>query len=505
MSASEWTPESVSEFSERQPFLNGASTPPPQYPGSRPSIALSVDEFDPLNDEVGDLLSDAPPRTVCDDPRKGRRGCRGRRQRKDGLCKSRYTKGERFRVVISVVFICFLLGFIVGFVITRKSTHRHDASFSSGRPRPSWANEDCDRKDGDYNHYEFNDVHDLEISDGPHGAFSGTIRVLPALPGQTADLILKQVAKKTKALDIRVNGGRPAHSMKGRSAAPSSSLVRRRSCNAQVIMHFREGVSINDLRIDTHGGHIQVYSPLQVKGSTHVNTKSGRIDADSFFNTRRTFISSGSSSLQGHFKLYDLLSISSTSGVIDVTVEPQEADPKNPKPAELVVDSRSGMVNLGTTRTPLAREYITTVESRDGQIHGTILHGSKTLIKSQSGQINLDVVPYSDKPSNLHISSASGRQQINVLSPIAASSRSGSLGRMQSTHTSQSGAMQLSYPPEWAGKIDGSTSSGSIEVRGVGVDVIDKGQHYIRAEKDAGEGKSELIFRGQSGSVGLRF
>ena len=123
MSASEWTPESVSEFSERQPFLNGASTPPPQYPGSRPSIALSVDEFDPLNDEVGDLLSDAPPRTVCDDPRKGRRGCRGRRQRKDGLCKSRYTKGERFRVVISVVFICFLLGFIVGFVIVSALLH----------------------------------------------------------------------------------------------------------------------------------------------------------------------------------------------------------------------------------------------------------------------------------------------------------------------------------------------------------------------------------------------
>lgn len=133
MSASEWTSESVSEFSEQQPFLSGSrSDPPPEYPGSRPSIALSVDEFDPLDEEVGVLLSGAVPTTESDDPRKGRRGCRGRRGRRrsgsrkrSGACKSRYSKGERFRIIISVIFVCFLLGFILGFIVVSLLS-RHD-------------------------------------------------------------------------------------------------------------------------------------------------------------------------------------------------------------------------------------------------------------------------------------------------------------------------------------------------------------------------------------------
>lgn len=317
---------------------------------------------------------------------------------------------------------------------------------------------------------------------------------------------MKQVAKKTKALDVRINGHRPVDALKTRAIAQAESSTlfsmfdKRRSCNAQVILHFRQGLSINDLRINTHAGRIQVYSDLEVTGSTHVDTKSGRIDADSFFNTRRTFINSGSSSLQGHFKLYDLLSISSTSGVIDVTVDPQEADPKSPKPAELVVESQSGRIHLNTPMSPPARDYITTLESRDGQVHGTIIHGSKTAVKTQSGQINLDILPYGDKQSDMSISSASGRQNINVRSHSRQN-----IGHMRSTHTSQSGAMQLRYPPEWKGMIEGSTSSGSIDVSGSGVEMIEKRPHFIRAEKESDHGKSQLVFRGQSGSVSLSF
>jgi hypothetical protein len=121
--------------------------------------------------------------------------------------------------------------------------------------------------------------------------------------------------------------------------------------------------------------------------------------------------------------------------------------------------------------------------------------------------VELNVLPVGDAASNLHMSSASGRQQITVFSPVypAGLRGSGKLSKMVSTHTSQSGALQLRYPAEWAGKIDGSTSSGSIEVDGYGVHVIEQRQHYVKAEKDADEGKSELVFRGQSGSASLSF
>lgn len=268
-------------------------------------------------------------------------------------------------------------------------------------------------------------------------------------------------------------------------------------------MHFREGLTINNLKIDTHAGRIQVYSTLKISGTTHVTTKSGRIDANSFFNTRKTFINSGSSTLEGHFKLYDLLSITSTSGRVQVTIDPQEADQDHPKPAELFVESQSGSIQIGTSSSPPKREYISTITSRDGKIQGTVLHGTKTIVKSSSGMIELDVLPYGDDPSSLHISSLSGRQQVTVQNPVSGSAKK--LAHMESTHDAQSGALQLRYPSSWAGKIDGTTSSGSIEVSGYGVHIIDEQQHSIRAEKDSDEGKSSLVFRGQSGSATLRF
>jgi hypothetical protein len=390
-----------------------------------------------------------------------------------------------------------------------KNARSHSNPYTNGPPVPSWAKADCSSRDGRYNHYEFNDIRDLEISDGRHGAFSGLIRVLPPLKGQTADLVMKQIAKKTKELDIRING-HPSTGQLSKEARDFSSpwLEKRRGkCDADVILHFRDGLTINDLLITTQNGDIQVFSPLHVSGTTTLTSQTGRVDSGSFFNTRKTYISSGSSSLSGHFKLYDLLSITSTSGSIDVTVEPQEVDEKNPKPAELIVESHSGRIGLGAMRSPPARDYITSVESRDGRISGTVLHGSKTVVKSKSGMIELNLLPVGDSASNLHIGSASGRQQVTVFSPVYPSGvkGSGKLSKMQSTHTSQSGALQLKYPGEWAGKIDGSTSSGSIEVTGWGVHVIEQQQHHVSAEKDADEGGSNIVFRGQSGSASLSF
>jgi hypothetical protein len=63
----------------------------------------------------------------------------------------------------------------------------------------------------------------------------------------------------------------------------------------------------------------------------------------------------------------------------------------------------------------------------------------------------------------------------------------------------------LRYPAEWAGKIDGSTSSGAIGVTGGGVQIIEKGAHYVKALKAGDEGSSMLTFRAQSGSARLAF
>ena len=109
-----WTPESVSDFSEQQALLDGASTPPPGYPEPRRSIALSVGSLDPLDEDVGALLLETPPENASDDPRKGR-GYSSRDNKK--YCGYSRKDLSKARVIISVLFVCFLVGFSLGFIV----------------------------------------------------------------------------------------------------------------------------------------------------------------------------------------------------------------------------------------------------------------------------------------------------------------------------------------------------------------------------------------------------
>jgi hypothetical protein len=357
------------------------------------------------------------------------------------------------------------------------------------------------------NHFELTGVDNLELTDAHRGVFSGTIKILPSLPRQSADVVIKS-RTTAKALQLKVNDGvyrdLSVPTPPKRADGGLQSLVRRKRSHcmpADVTLHFRDGFSLNNLRISTTGGRIQVYSDLHVANATSITTKTGRIQSHQFFNTRKTYINSGSSSLQGHFKLYDLLSIISTSGSIDVTIEPQEADKEHPKPAELIISSQSGRVQLNSVPSPPLREYITSVSSKDGMIQGSLIHGSKTIVGSHSGRIQLGLLPYIFKgfsSSTLNVHSQSGSQRISVHSPVG-----GYLDGMTSIHTSQSGSMELNYPQDWRGQISGQTSSGSIEVKGDGVHIIEQGPRYVRAEKDNGD--SKLKFSGASGSVQVNF
>jgi len=62
---------------------------------------------------------------------------------------------------------------------------------------------------------------------------------------------------------------------------------------------------------------------------------------------REIVVSKGYNSIDGRWPLYDLLSLTTTSGSIAVTIEPQPADPDDPdKPARVILESRTGSITV---------------------------------------------------------------------------------------------------------------------------------------------------------------
>ena len=81
------------------------------------------------------------------------------------------------------------------------------------------------------------------------------------------------------------------------------------------------------------------------------------------------------------------------------------------------------------------------------------------------------------------------------------------LSHLISHHTSSSGFLALTYPSEWSGMIEGTTSSGSIALKGKGLQTyfnrgISRLGKHIVARK--GYGRSKMDFRTSSGSIGIK-
>jgi len=244
--------------------------------------------------------------------------------------------------------------------------------------------------------------------------------------------------------------------------------------------------------------------------SLYTNSKEmTRVKGPVAFDSRRQNIDTGAQSLNGEFDLLDLLSIHSTAGSIKVGIHPRPADTDNPAPAELSIRSQSGQVDIDfpTFNAP-ERDYRVSIDSKSGSVHGNMLHGQYTSIATTSGTVQMQLTPYVAEKyaSTMRISTGSSSQDVTLLSP---SNQLGApISNMSSTHSTNSGSLKLAYPREWEGTIEGHSTSGSLQLRGNGIKIIQQHSvnnvgHYVLAKK--GDGNSTLNFRTGSGSVDIWF
>ena len=252
-------------------------------------------------------------------------------------------------------------------------------------------------------------------------------------------------------------------------------------------------------------------SPAQPSDSDLMNSPSARPAASSSpLISRETVIDLTSGSVTGAYSLYDLLSIHTTSGHIDITLNLQNASISAPKPALLDLSTASGSVRvktptLHTTKIP-DREYKTSIGSYSGSIDAETVHGTRTSLKTSSGRIVAELVPFGPNTSRSDIETRtySGGTDITVRPSSANASQP--LRKLYADYQHGSGGLRVRYPSTWEGLVQGKTAAGGVDIKWDGLRIVKDKKGYVGREIEAvkGEGEGVLRFHGYSGHVLLR-
>lgn len=310
---------------------------------------------------------------------------------------------------------------------------------------------------------------------------------------------MNNVAIATSDSSLTIDASRPDR---------STGLQNYYSClSVEIHLFVSPDTKLAALRIylENIGIDFQEDLSLSVNGVTDVTALSGNINCDESktFSSRETIINVASGSITGNWALLDLLSITAQSGDVNVGVYPGEASRSRPAPANLIVHSQSGGCHITTSQTNLPdRDYRTEVISQSGGIGGVFVHGSRTYLKSSSGSIRAEITPHDGdiQGSSLVTEAHSGGTTVTVHEPYQ---HDAIFSHMQSRHSSASGSLQLHYPKQWEGTIEGNVLSGGLEVSGRDVKIIEQNKigSMRRVKAVRGRGNSYLSFDSASGSA----
>ncbi|KAF1980767.1 hypothetical protein K402DRAFT_468042 [Aulographum hederae CBS 113979] len=355
----------------------------------------------------------------------------------------------------------------------------------------------------------------------------GNIQVLKAPEDQKKPLVVDVSVATSQPFSIQDLGIKTTesslliHTPKIKETDALFSSANRPCLSILITMYFSPSAKLSNLDISSRNLALRVNagsSPdsasdeLLVTNITTISLASSSMTATPFLNSRKTRIDVGSGSIHGSYNLYDLLSISSFSGSINVDVQPKEESKSDPQPAVLETKTQSGSTHINYPPYSAApdipeREYRTSVQGFSGSISGNLIHGYATSLSSKSGSITGSLLPYTadDYDSTLTVETISGMQNIHVLPPFTGS---GDMKSMSSKHTTHTGSLTLDYPQKWVGKIEGQTVTGSLKLAGKDVQIVrdEKGVigRNVGAFKGSEYGGSKLDFATSTGSVRVK-
>ncbi|KAI8936675.1 hypothetical protein NX059_007070 [Plenodomus lindquistii] len=368
--------------------------------------------------------------------------------------------------------------------------------------------------------HDFGSAKDLVIQeavhqlDGHYRRVSGWIHVAPAPADQALGTIQMRLSY---AVSASVNVDSISHEITptgltvGDPSFPDGfDGVRAGSpcLGMAVTLYVAPGTSLETLTVaSTHMG-MQVHKgvDLTVSKATSISLTTGTLDAVAF-NSTELHLKTISGSISGKYLLHDRIFFETKSGSVNVDIEPQASADEKPKPAVFMINTLSGSVRTDFVRKNIPnRDYQTYINSTVGSVDGRFIHGSCTEINSIAGLVTVDLLPFKsgDYQSEIYTSTHSGQTALTVRSPYKA--KNVPLSGLVSTHKSTSGGLDVTYPQEWTGVVDGTSLRGALHLQGKDLQLVDEnaepGKNHVEAMK--GDGRSSLSFDTVSGGCEVK-
>ncbi|KAF1816553.1 hypothetical protein P152DRAFT_446195 [Eremomyces bilateralis CBS 781.70] len=305
-----------------------------------------------------------------------------------------------------------------------------------------------------------------------------------------------------------------------------------------VYVTIRPGVQLANLSIDLHRLDLLIgaSSAIEVTELAKIGLTSGSLESVLPLNSRETKIRVGTGSVNGKYTLMDLLDIETTTGSVNIEVEPKDAD-EHKNPASFKAFSRTGSIHVEYPKTGWSerslsmsavsalhipnRDYAVNVHSNVGSISGYYFFGSTARFTTQSGSISTTLLPVLPPSSQAHEAdmelktwTKSGHQNAHLANPIALSSNGEhspveKWRNIRSKHETLTGSISLHYPSSWEGTLKATTTFGSVQVLGDGIRIIDQedgiGHHKVKAVKGISQDSegSYLKAHATTGSVNV--
>jgi len=144
----------------------------------------------------------------------------------------------------------------------------------------------------------------------------------------------------------------------------------------------------------------------------------------------------------------------------------------------LNISTNVGSIHSSTTQW---KSDHTVIETSAGSIKGHYILGKSLELTSKVGSINVDIEVDTDTKSpeaHLITQSTTGSVTVNLFAPLK--HRNGISAR----HETVTGSVNVKYPEEWEGIVQASTATGSVTLKGDGLDIVEsRGRWVDRFEK----------------------
>lgn len=265
-----------------------------------------------------------------------------------------------------------------------------------------------------------------------------------------------------------------------------------------LVVYISAGVEIETLKVASNHLGMQIHNGVDfsVTKSTHLSLTKGTLDAAAF-NSRDTHLQTISGSISGLYSLSDRVAVVSKSGSVNIEIEPKPATDGTSSSAIFTVDTHSSSVRTDFRRKRIPdRDYQVYINTTVGSVDGTFIHGSRTEINSVAGAVTADLLPYKsgDYASTIRTKTDSGQTSVTLRSPYKA--KNVPMTGLTSVHSTTSGELDVTYPQEWVGHVDGTSLNGALHMAGKDLELLNEndqpGQNHVEAKK--GDKGSSLEF-----------